>query len=200
MAHMDRQTRSWSGDWNGNGPPLVDALKAAIQAANMTGYELECRLTWNLRGVDATYDNLDDARERLSYAKPPKWATVKAFKPRPSASIPESASFDERIDAMRLSETPIIAVEVHVAETQVTVRAEGDNPFDVIPAYEAARKVIERHAVTKVPYQMRDNLPVQSSRWTRTVGWVEKHPQTVGLVVTGGTALAALIGVILGGG
>ena len=193
---MDRSTRSWTR-WNGNGPPLVDALKAGIEAANMAGYQLECRLVWNLHGVSANYDNLDDARERLSYAKPPRWATIRAFKPRPS--LPDDASVDEVLADMQISRNPIISVEVHVTETQVSVQAEGDNPFEVHPAYDAARKVIERHAVTKVPYQMRDNLPVQSSRWTRSVGWVEKHPQTVLLIVGGLTAIVTLIGVILGG-
>jgi hypothetical protein len=197
MAQMDRSTRSWAGDWNGNGPPLVDALKAGIQAANMAGYKLQCRLSWSAT-VTATYDNLDDARERLSYAKPPRWVTLEAHKPRPG--LPEDASLDEIVFDMPLRSKPIISVEVSVAETQVTVRAEGDNPFEVYPAYMSARKVIERHAVTKVPYQMRDNLPVQSSRWTRSVGWVEKHPTTVTLTLGSLTALATLIGVILGGG
>lgn len=195
---MERRTRTWAADWNGNGPPLVDALKAAISAGNMTGYQLECRLSWSMT-VSATYDNLDDARERLSYAEPPKWITLKASQPRPD--LPDDSSMEEILAGMqRAYYAEIIAVEVHVTETQVAVSAEGDNPFDVQAAYEAARKVVERHAVTKVPYQMRGNLPVQSSPWTRSVGWVEKHPQTVGLVVAGMGAFGALIGVILGGG
>jgi hypothetical protein len=88
---------------------------------------------------------------------------------------------------------------VSVVETQVVVSGQGANPFDAQAAFMAAKKVIESHAVTKVPYYLRDTeTPALSSRWTRFVVWIEKHPVLVSLALGVATVFVAVVAIVVG--
>jgi hypothetical protein len=190
---MPRWQREWAGDWNGRGEPLADAIAAAQKAGSWQGARFWAQLTWNLHGLRATYTQLNEARERLGYSAPPRWATLRLY-------IPTSVEDPMKEDFLGPTQPDSeLEVSVHVAETQVTVAAEGDNPFMAESAFTAARKVIESPAVTKVPYYLRHSAsPAVSSRWTQAVAWIEKHPALVTLGVGAGSVAIAAIAVIAG--
>ena len=64
--------REWSGDWNGRGEPLAEAIKAAQRNRTWEGSRFEADLLWNLHGLRAKYTELEEARERLGYSAPPR--------------------------------------------------------------------------------------------------------------------------------
>lgn len=160
-------------------------------AARELSWETEAKLTWNLVGLKATYDDLADARERLGYSAPPRWATIRAWVPYPEKDeIPWEEKLLSDPEPVRLVE-----VAIEIAETQVSVKVNGGNEYAVNRAFRLAREVIESKAVTKVPYHMRgEQLAVESSSWTKAVGWVEKHPGLTALIA----AVVGLIGAVLG--
>ncbi len=191
---MDRWTREWSGDWNGRGEALIDALESARDTVPGLFLRFEGRLTWNLNGLSASYTDMAETKERLGYSAPPRWATLRLYTPPP----PPPSPTDESI---RLSVTPEseLEVEVRISETQVAIAVAAENPFNGDSLFRAARDVIESRAVTKVPYYMRDTAtPALSSRWTRSIVWIEKHPVLVTLWLGIATVLVAILAVIAG--
>lgn len=193
LPQMDRWQREWSGDWNGRGEPLADAIDAAKRSSSWEGARFDARLVWNLAGLSATYTDLDEARERLGYAAPPRWVTLRLYVP---ADISDPMKEDFLGPTQPDSD---LEVTVGISQTQVTVAAAGDNPFMAQPAFEAARKVIESRAVTKVPYYLRDSAePAMSSRWTRFVAWIEKHPVLMSLAVSVAALGVGVLGLFLG--
>jgi hypothetical protein len=59
--------------------------------------------------------------------------------------------------------------------------------------------VNENPVVTKVPYYLRDTAtPALSSRWTRSIVWIEKHPVLVLLGVGLSSTLVAVVALIAG--
>lgn len=190
---MERWQREWSGDWNGRGEALAEAIEAARRNGAWEGARFEADLIWNLHGLRAKYTELEEARERLGYSAPPRWATLRLYVP---------ARVEDPLKEDFLGPTQPAAdleVTVRISETQVTVAAEGENPFMAQSAFQAARKVIESRAVTKVPYYLRQSgTPEISSRWTRTVVWIEKHPALVSLGLGLATLGIGLIGILVG--
>lgn len=196
---MGRIHPRWSGDWNGRGEPLADALTAVRKALSRDDFRFAGHIVWDHGRVVARYDNLPDIRERLGYSAPPSDVTLRLWIPAKEGSMTK----DERLRDDFLGSTPAVGpyleVQVEVTTTQVEVAATGENPFTVQAAFKAARRVIESKAVTKVPHHMRDgDAPSVSSRWTRTMGWIEKHP-TVATGVVGLSGVAATVaGIVVG--
>lgn len=190
---MDRWRKEWSGDWNGDGPALVDALKAAASTHPKADFTFEADIAWNLRGVRARYDDLEEARERLSYSAPAPWITLSLYEGR------SSISRDAVEDLFGPPEPrPSLELSVKVTETQVKISVDGENPFTAKAMFDAGKKVIERKAVTKIPHHLRHTAtPKRGSRWTRTMAWIERHPAIVALIVGILGALASVAGALL---
>lgn len=189
---MDRWTREWSGDWNGRGEALIDALESACDTVPGLYLRFEGRLIWNLNGLSASYTDMAETKERLGYSAPPRWATLRLYTPPPPSPTDEP---------IRFSVTPEseLEVEVRISETQVAVAVAAENPFNGDSLFQAARDVIESRAVTKVPYYLRNtSTPALSLRWTRSIVWIEKHPVLVTLGLGIATVLVAVIAVVAG--
>lgn len=198
---MERWSRQWAADWNGRGTPLADAIAAAEGEFDWPSRtQFDSWLTWYGRGgqIRATYAKVDEIRERLATSAPPSEAWLRLY--APAARQP---TYDADLVTIWGAPEPTSDLEVWVRidRTQVTVGAEGDNPFTAKSAFDSARNVIDRKAVTRVPYHLRRRAtgPAEPTRWTRILGWIEQHPGTVGLIGVVATLIVAIIGLIVGG-
>lgn len=192
---MARWRREWAADWNGRGEPLAEAIEAARDAFDWpSSAKIDVDLVWDrMRGVRASYSRLDEAKERLAVSAPPREGKLRLYHPDPEEIDPEDIFMIGREERAEME------VRVDVAATQVTVSAFGPNPFLALAAFEAARKVIERKAVTTVPHHVRRG-PADETSWTRAAGWIEQHPALLALIVGAALVTVAIVGLIIGGG